>query len=168
MWNKIFIILAAVAVLAMLALTFLSYSQLQHIGFAPKDLAEGFRFYADVYWKFLFVSTLILLILSNVILWLSRKSWPLWSTFLFFAVFVVVQTWWLGKLLNDYQTANRLDNGSFYGQYFTGALLCITAGVIFFFDQFLILRMRDRIQKVEKPADDGGEVAVENPPSEEI
>lgn len=167
MWNKIFIVLLAVAVLAMLALTYLSLSQLQHIGFAPKDLVEGFRFYADVYWKFLFVSGLILLILSNVILWLSGKSWALWSSFLFFAVFVIAQTWWLGKLLVDYEAANRLDSNTFYGQYLTGALLCITAGVIVFFDQFLILRMRERVRGGNgKPPEDV--LPIENPPKEEV
>lgn len=166
MWNKIFIVIFAVAVLAMLALTYLSYSQLKHIGFAPRDLVEGFKFYADVYWKFLWVSSLIILILSNVLLWLSRKSWALWSSFVFFAVFVVVQTWWLGRLLNDYEAANRLEVSPSYTQYFLGALLCIIALVIVFFNQFLILRMRERMHGDDKPTEEV--LAVENPPDEDV
>lgn len=157
MWTKIFLILLAVAFLAMSVLTYLSYSQLQSLGFAPKDIAASFLSYAGFYWTVLWISALALLILSNVLLWLTRRYWALWFTFLFFSIFVLVRTWWLNEVYVSYTKQNNLPAETLFGYGILGVLLCIVAAVGIFFNQFLVLRMRDKAHSLEKPAE---EIAV--------
>jgi hypothetical protein len=165
MWTKIFLIVFAVALLAMVVLTFLSYSQLQSIGFAPKDIAASFLSYAGIYWTGLWISSLALLILANVVLWLNRRAWALWVAFLFFAGFVLIRTWWLNEVYVSYARQNNLPAETLFGYGIIGVLLCIIVAVGIFFNQFLVLRMRDRVHGADKPAE---EIAViEEPPREE-
>lgn len=152
MWTKIFLIVFAVALLAMFVLTYLSYAQLQSIGFAPRDIAASFLSYASIYWSGLWISSLALLVLANVVLWLNRRAWALWLAFLFFAIFVLVRTWWLNEAYVSYTRQNNLPAETLFGYGILGVLLCIIAAVGIFFNQFLILRMRDRVHGVDKPA----------------
>jgi hypothetical protein len=156
MWTKIFLILFAVALAAMGVLTYLSYAQLQSTGFAPKDIAESFLSYAGFYWTFFWISSLALLITANVVLWLTRRAWALWLTFLYFSIFILVRTWWLNEVYSAYARQNNLSADGFFGYGILGALICIAVAVGIFFDQFLVLRMRDRMHGVEKPAEIAG------------
>ncbi|HEX8367821.1 MAG TPA: hypothetical protein VF604_04700 [Pyrinomonadaceae bacterium] len=165
MWTKIFLILFAVALAAMGVLTYLSYAQLQSIGFAPKDIAESFLAYAGIYWTGLWIFSLTLLISANVVLWLKRRGWALWLAFLFFSIFVLVRTWWLNEVYVSYAKQNNLTPESLFGYGILGVLLCIVAAVGIFFNQFLVLRMRDRVHGGAKPAEEI--VVVEETPREE-
>jgi len=165
MWTKIFLILFAVALVAMGVLTYLSYAQLQSVGFAPKDIAESFLSYAGFYWTFFWISSLVLLILANVVFWLTRRAWALWLTFLYFSIFILVRTWWLNEVYSAYAKQNNLSADGFFGYGILGVLICIAVAVGIFFDQFLVLRMRDRMQGGDKPAEEI--VVTEETPSEE-
>lgn len=154
MWTKIFLIFFAVALAAMGVLTFLSYAQLQSIGFAPGDIAKSFLSYAGIYWTGLWIFSLALLILANVVLWRSRRAWALWLAFLFFSIFVMVRTWWLNEVYVSYAKQNNLTPESLFGYGILGVLLCVVVAVGIFFDQFLVLRMKDRVQGVDKPAEE--------------
>jgi len=110
----------------------------------------NYEYYSGFYWILLFSASLVLLVLGNVILWLSRRAWALWATFAFFAVFVLLQTWWLNSLFLNYQRNNNLTESTFSLMGLGGAALCAIVAVGVFFDQFLVLRMRDRMYPVEK------------------
>jgi hypothetical protein len=166
MWTKIYLIFLAVALLTMGFLTYLSYAQLQSIGFAPRDIAASFLSYGGIYWTGLWISSLALLILANVVLWLNRRAWALWATFSFFSLFVLVRTWWLNGVYVNYTQQNNLPTETLFGYGIIGVLLCIVVAVGIFFNQFLILRMRDRVQGVDKPVQEA--VVVEDNPREEI
>ena len=165
MWTKIFLILFAAALLAMSVLTYLSYAQLQSIGFAPRDIAASFLSYAGLYWTFFWISSAVLLAAANVVLWLTRRAWALWLTLLYFAIFVLVRTWWLNEVYSAYAKQNNLAAEGFFGYGILGVLICIAVAVGIFFNQFLVLRMRDRMHGVDKPAEEA--VAVEETPNEE-
>jgi hypothetical protein len=174
MWTKIFLILLAVSFLAMSVLTYLSYAQLQSIGFAPRAIAESFLAYGGFYWTGLWISALALLILANVVLWFNRRAWALWATFLFFSLFVLVRTWWLNEVYVSYTKQNNLPAETLFGFGIIGVLMCIVAAVGIFFNQFLISRMRDRVhgddiaaQKVVVAEDNPREEIVEEAPREE-
>src|SRR5215213_1435539 len=152
MWTKIYLILFAVALLTMSVLTYLSYAQLQSIGFAPKDIAENFLSYAGTYWTGFWIFSLALLILANVVLWLNRRAWALWLTLLFFSIFVLIRTWWLNELYVNYAKQNNLAAESIPAYGIFGVLFCIVFAVGIFFNQFLVLRMRDRVHGVDKAA----------------
>lgn len=165
MWTKIYLILFAVALLAMSFLTYLSYTLLQSIGFAPKDIAESFLGFAATYWTFFWISSLVLLVAANVVLWLTRRAWALWLTLLYFSIFVLARTWWLNEVYYAYAKQNNLAADGFFGYGILGVLICIAVAVGIFFNQFLVLRMRDRLHNVDKPAE---EIAVvEETPREE-
>ncbi|MGI9035640.1 MAG: hypothetical protein ACR2GD_06340, partial [Pyrinomonadaceae bacterium] len=61
----------------------------------------------------------------------------------------------------DYKKQNNLGQGEFSLGGIFGALMCIAAAVVIFFDQFLVTRMRDRIHGSPTPA-------LENHPANEI
>ncbi|HRH41638.1 MAG TPA: hypothetical protein PKY82_08345 [Pyrinomonadaceae bacterium] len=79
-------------------------------------------------------------------MWTNRKSWALWLTFSFFAVFIMVNTWWLTESLKAYQIKENLDTAGLLSKNgIFGAIFCIVGGVGIFFDQFLVLRLRDKM-----------------------
>jgi len=88
MLNKIFLLLLAVSIIVMSALTFFSYTWLQSVD-KPANVVANFEFYAGFAWTALWISSLILLIYANVLLWTNRSIWGLWSSFLYFAVFIL-------------------------------------------------------------------------------
>lgn len=144
MLNKIFLGLLAAAALAMSVLTYLQYSWLQSIT-KPADVAANYHFYDNIYSSVLWISSLILVIFGSVILWKQRKSWAMWISLAYFAVFVIIQTWWLGEMFFRYKKQNGLWQGEFSLGGLFGVLLCVVGVIIVFFAQFILLRMRDRI-----------------------
>jgi hypothetical protein len=168
MWTKIFLIFFAVALAAMGVLTYLPYSWLQSKGFAPNTISDNFLFYGAVFWTGFWISSLILLILSNVILWLTRRAWALWLTFLFFSVFVLIRTWWLSEAYVSYTKQNNLTAETPFGYGILGVLICIAAGIGIFFNQFLVLRMRDRMHGDGKTAVEEAAPVEEKPREEDV
>lgn len=147
MWNKIYTVALAIFVLVMLVLTYLTFSQLQSVGFAPAVIAENYLVYESYFQQFLWMSSVALLILANVLLWTEQKSWALWATFLYFAVFVLLQGWWFGRMFSAYQQNNNLPQNAISFGILVSTFICIIAAVGIFFNQFLVLRMRERMSK---------------------
>ncbi|HEX8637647.1 MAG TPA: hypothetical protein VF692_06270 [Pyrinomonadaceae bacterium] len=145
MWNKIYLILLVVSIVVMGAVAYLAYSQLQSIGFAPAQIVASFNTYSSAYWGFLGVSFAVLLTVGNIILWKLRTAWALWTSLAFFAVFVLIKSFWLGKELLDYETRSAVPHSSPIISYFAGVLLCAAAAATVYFNHFLVLRMRDKI-----------------------
>lgn len=161
MINKIFLAVIAIAAIVMAVLTFLTYSQLQSNGFAPDRIVQNFEYYDTIHKTALWISSLTLLVLANIILWTYRKSWALWSTFAFFAVFILLNMWWFGDSLVDYKKTNNLLNGSFNIGGIIGAVFVVVVGIGIFFNQFLVLRMRDKM--FDKPQDNVETIAEKQP-----
>lgn len=166
MLNKIFAALLGISIVTMAILTFLPYNQLQSIGFAPAQIVESFNYYENIHWLTLLFSSAILLIFANVILWITQKSWALSATFIYFAVTILVNTWWLTELLAKYQAEHNLQTAGLISKNgIFGAILCVVVGIGVFFDQFLVLRLREKMYPKPLPADvDQNEIAVEETP----
>ena len=144
MLNKIFLGLLAASIIGILSLTYLSYWWLNSIT-NPADVVANYNFYSNIYWSFLWISSLILLIAGNIILWKTRRSWAIWTAFGYFTIFILLKTWWLGEMYHNYLKQNSSgDNGFSFGGIFA-VLLCVIVAVGVFFNQFLVLRMRDRV-----------------------
>jgi hypothetical protein len=168
MWNKIFPVVLAVAVVAMLILTFLAYSQLQSVGFAPAVIAENYLTYENYFRQFLWISSLILLILANVWLWMEGRSWALWATLLYFSFFTLLHGWWLGGVFSDYLLEKNLPKSGISFGILISTFVCMICAVGIFFDQFLVLRMRERMYKIDAPVEPSEEISIEEkPPNEE-
>jgi hypothetical protein len=153
MINKIFLVLFGAAFLIMALLTFMTSSQLKSIGFPPEQIVQNFVNYESVHWILFWISSGVLLIVGNIILWTEQKAWALWLTLLFFAVFIMTNTWWLTENLANYQIHHGLPTGGIFSKNgIFGAIFCIVGGIVIFFDQFLILRLRDKM--FEKPGEE--------------
>ena len=159
MWNKIYLITLAAAIIAMGILLYLPFSWLQSIT-APRDVELHYKYYANISWTFLLISTLVLLVLGNVLLWLTRRSWAMWATFLYFAVFMIAQTFWLENSFFRYKQANNLEAGLVSWSPLVGVVLIVLTAVIVFFDQYLVKRLQDKMYPSALP--------IESPPEEPL
>ncbi|HKX84070.1 MAG TPA: hypothetical protein VJL58_07620, partial [Pyrinomonadaceae bacterium] len=101
MWNRIFLIALAIAVLPMAFLTYYSWDWLRSIG-SPASVVENYAFYSSLGWAFLWISTIVLLVLANAVLWAYRRSWALWTTLIYFILFVAVKSFWLERSFAAY------------------------------------------------------------------
>ncbi len=150
MWNKIYFVVLAAAILAAGVLLYLPYSWLQSIT-APKDVAEHYQFYSNISWTFLLVSTLVLLIIGNVLLWLTRRSWAMWATLVYFGSFMIAQTFWLENAFFRYKQTNNFETGLISWSPIYGVVLIVLAAIIVFFDQYLVKRMHDKMYPAVAP-----------------
>lgn len=139
MWNKIYLAVLAVAVVVTSFFFIYSHSWFGSIG-DPKHALEGFEYYAGWGSTFLWISTAILLILANIILWNSRRAWAMWTSFGYFAIFVVLRFFWLEKARYNFQNSD-----SFFFTPIVGVVLIIAFGAIVFFNQFLNLRLSEKM-----------------------
>ena len=140
MWNKIYFAVLAAAALAMCFFTFYAVSWFGSIG-SPKDALAGYEYYAGIGTAFLSISSVILLILANVILWNSRRGWALWTTLAYLAIFVILRTFWVEKARYNFQYPDSL----FFTPALVGAILIIIAGIIVFFNQLVNLRLNEKM-----------------------
>ncbi len=148
MWNKIYLAVLAVAVVTMSFFVFYSHSWFGSIG-NPKDALAGFEYYAGLGSTFLWISTAILLILANIILWNSRRAWAMWTSFAYFAFFIILRYFWLEKARYNFQNSD-----SFFLTPIFGVILIVALGAIVFFNQFMSLRLNEKMYPpIETEAD---------------
>lgn len=144
MWTKIFLGTLLFGLVPMLFLTFYTNSWLKSIG-APSDAAAGFEYYANISWNFLWISTLILFTLGNILLWKTRKAWALWATFAYFTIFIFVKYFWLDVAFADFKKINRFTDSGIAGSVFAGVFYSLFFAIIVFFNQFIILRLSEKM-----------------------
>lgn len=161
MLNKVFPIALTLAVVIMAILTYFAYLQLQSVGFAPSVIAGNYLQFEGYYQQFLWLSSVILLLLANILLWKEKKSWALWATLGYFAFFVLINGWWLNGIFADYKRANFSPDGNLNTAGLFSAIICIAAAVAVFFDQFIVLRMRERMHPVNEPVSESFEALPE-------
>ena len=141
MLIKIFIGLLAVSIGIMVFFTSYSLSWLGSIG-APSAAAAGYEYHVGLAWPVLWLTTILLLLLSNSILWLAGKVWPMWATLFYFQIFIVVRGFWLDPAFLEFKNAAGMDNSTFTIAPILAALLIVIAAAIVFFDQFLLIRLK--------------------------
>lgn len=160
MWNKIYTAVLGISFVLSAGLTFYSYNWLQSPG-KPVDVATSYGYYSNVGWMFLLASSVILLVLANVVLWTTRNAWAMWATLLYFALFMLLQTFWLEQAYSHYKQQNGFVSSVLPLGVFYGVLFCVLAAAIVYLDQFVVKRMRDKMStqpsensSVESPAND--------------
>jgi hypothetical protein len=163
MWNKVYLIALAVFLVLMSVLTYISSSWLGSIT-RPSDVAQSYISNSTTSWYVLLISTLILLILANIVLWNTLKAWAFWTTLLYFVIFIVLQTFWLDNSFVQYLKDNGLAPGQYTLRPLFGAVLCIGAGIFVFFNQLVVLRMHEKMYAKEEPVE---RLSEDEKPSEE-
>jgi hypothetical protein len=167
MFTKIYLALLVISLLVISTVAFLTYSQLQSIGFPPLTIIDNFQFYDSWFKNILWISSVVLLVLANVILWTQRRAWALWVTFGYFAVFVLLNMWWLADAFVAYTKRNDLWNGSFNAGGIFAAFFVVVVGVGIFFNQFIVFRLHDKMFNQPKEIAETTEaVDTETPVSE--
>jgi len=144
MFSKIYLALFVIAVLVMSVLTYFSYSWLQSIS-DPASVVQNFQTYSGLSWSALWISFVALLVFANVLLWKDRRAWALWLSLLFFAGFIVVQMFIVDQAFFTYQKTNNLTEKTYFLTPILGVAICAVAAIGIFFNQFLVLRMRDKM-----------------------
>lgn len=139
MWTTIYLTALSIFIIPMGFFTLYAWSWLQSIG-NPQTTAENFTFWSGISWTFLWLSTIVLLILANVALWKTRRAWMLWTTAVYFAVFIVAKYFWLDAAFKTFRAADGFSAAPLFG-----AVLCLLGFAIVFFDQFIVLRLTEKM-----------------------
>lgn len=156
MLNRIFIAAIAIAFVAVGFLEFYGYTWLASIG-DPRAAYEGFRYYQSAGWAALWLSAAVLLAIANVILWSSRRAWAMWAAFGYFAFFIVIRFFATGRAgASFYRTIDPSAPGVDLSPFLGVALVALAAAIVYF-DQYLVLRLLDRMYPPAEaePAIDG-------------
>lgn len=85
-------------------------------------------------------------------------------TFGYFVVFILLNTGWLSEALSSYQRNEKLPESGFIMTGLVGAISCVIVGIGVFFNQFLVLRMLDKM--FDKPPENA-EIVTEKESIEE-
>lgn len=145
MLTKIYFALLGIAVLVMTFFTFYSYSWLNSIG-SPAIAAENFSYYSNLGLTFLCISFAALVIFAGYIIWNTAKNLSIWLSFVYFAVFMILQTFWLALTFSAFKKANGLAETSFTMNPIVGAVIIVVAGVAVFFAQYIIHKSRAKVK----------------------
>lgn len=160
MWTKIYLGALTIAVLPLLFLYFYAKSWLGSID-APAVALSNYDYFSGLAWNYLWFAVVILLVLANVVFWKTRKAWVLWTTFAFFAVFVVAKYFWLDVSRNDFKLLKGLGDDGFSGGVFIGTLYVVLFAAIVFFNQFIVLRLNEKMYPSSAPVSDLPELPAE-------
>lgn len=144
MWSKLYLGLLGLFIVVMAFFSFYSWSWLQSIGL-PAGAIAGYEYHAGFAWTSLWVTTILLLLSGNALLWTTGRAWALWTTFVYFAVLVVVRFFWLDEAFFSFKKSNELVDGSFsVGPFFAVMLIALLAAIVFL-NQFIVVRMHQKM-----------------------
>ena len=156
MWSKLYLAVLAISIFVMAFFTYYAWSWLQSVG-EPVAAVAGYQYHAGLGWMALWLFAVILLVLANAVLWTSRRGWAAWTTFLFFAVFLVIRYFWLHQAFFQFQKDNGLWDGGLLIAPFSAAILIVLMAAVVFFDQFAIVRLHRKMYPPAVAADSGVE-----------
>lgn len=140
MFSKIYLAVLAATIAVMTFFTYYSWSWLQSIG-QPAAAVAGYEYHSNLAWITLWITSIILLLLGNAVLWTTRSAWALWLTFILFSVFVVAKLFWLKIAFVDFQMRTEsAGSGTLTGPFLAVLLIVIMAAIVFF-NQFLVVRL---------------------------
>lgn len=144
MWNKIYLTVLGLSSALMAFFTYYSWSWLESVG-RPADAVSGYEYHSGLAFTVLSVSGVVLLALANGVLWASQRAWAIWATFAYVAVFLLIKYFWLGESYFRFNTENGLANSSYsFGPVF-GVILIIVCALIVFANQFISVRLYQRM-----------------------
>lgn len=157
MWSRIYLIALTVAILPMAFLTYYAWAWLGSIG-SPASVVENYAYYSSLGWVFLWISTIVLLILANAVLWAYRRSWALWTTLIYFILFVSVKSFWLERSFAGFAQTHGVYEKSMFGGILIAIVVCVAAVVVVFFNELIAVRLN---KKVYPPIEAEAEIVMD-------
>ena len=144
MWSKLYLASLGLSLVVMAFFTYYSWSWLQSIG-RPAVAVAGFEYHSELAWTTLWISSFVLLISGNIILWTIGRAWAMWATFVYFAIMVASKFFWLDRAYFQFKTDNGLlSDGFSTGSFFAVIIIAIMAAIVFF-DQFILVRLHEKM-----------------------
>ncbi len=143
MWSKIYLAVLGLSVAAMAFFSFYSWSWLQSIGL-PAAAVAGYEYHSSLAWPALWITSGLLLLLGNAMLWASGRAWALWTTFLYFGIAASVRYFWLDPAFFAFRRNSSLTEASFTGGPFFAVMLIVFMALAVFADQFIVTRLREK------------------------
>jgi len=143
MLKKLFITALALCIAVIAFFMYYSWSWLQSIGL-PATAFQGYIYHSELAWYVLWISFTALLLLGNGILWATRSSWALWTSFIYFGVFILLKYFWLDQSAFQFKKAAGLGDAWFsFGPIF-GVMIVAGAALLVILDHFVVLRLYQR------------------------
>ena len=143
MFSKIYLAALGLSIAVMAFFTYYAWSWLQSIG-QPAAAVAGYEYHSNLAWGTLWITSAILLILGNAVLWTTRSAWAIWLTFIFLGIFVVARFFWLEFAFIEFQMRTQpYGTGTLTGPFLAVLLIVIMAAIVFC-DQFIVVRLRAR------------------------
>ncbi|MFN2501485.1 MAG: hypothetical protein ABR530_05685 [Pyrinomonadaceae bacterium] len=143
MWSKAYLGTLVLAVAKMAFFSYYSWSWLQSIGM-PAAAAAGYEYHSRLASVTLPIATVVLLMLANGVFWETERAWAIWSSFTFFATFIVIRYFWLDRSFIDYSNQNGLTDRRYSFAPILAVVLLAIGGIVAFTNQFLLIRLRQR------------------------
>lgn len=160
MFSKIYLAALGLSIAVMAFLTYYSWSWLQSIG-QPAAAVAGYEYHSNLAWIALWITSIILLLLGNAVLWTTRSAWAMWLTFVFFSIFVVARFFALEFAFIEFQMRTEpSESGTLTGPFLAVLLIVIMAAIVFF-DQFIVIRLRAKTYPETEKTDSEAETDIE-------
>jgi len=150
MLTKIYLAVLAVSVAILGFFTYYAWSWLQSIGL-PTAAAEGYGYHSGLGWLALWICSLLLLFLGAGVLWSTRHAWGVWAAFGFFAVFTVLQSFWLDSAFRSFKQSNSLATSGFSGLPILAVVSILGMAALAFLAQFAIIRLHRKTYQLDAP-----------------
>lgn len=144
MLKKIFLAILIISILITGFFTFYSYSWLGSVG-NPEVTVENFTYFSQIAWSSLWISFIALIIYSAILIWNGGKSWSIWISFIYFSIFIILQTLWLAPSFWDYRKSMNLTEGNFSFTPIVGVMTIFVAGVVVFCVQYFTFRIKEKM-----------------------
>ena len=145
MWNKVYFALLVIGTLVGGFFVYYAWTWLQSIG-DPRSAWEAYNYHRRAGVYFMVSWTAVLVAVANVVLWTKRNAWALWTSHAYFVVFALL----LLVALHQLGTSFCIQNGVCEDpSKIIGVLMAVfgslVLGAILFVDQYVILRMREKM-----------------------
>ena len=85
------------------------------------------------------------MLVGNALLFKTQKAWALWTTFIYFAFFVILNSFWLGEKYFQFKQSKGLSDSAFSFGAFIGVLFVAIAVILVFFNQYFVKRMQAKL-----------------------
>jgi len=148
MLSKVYVGLLIASIALMAFFTYYSWSWLQSIGL-PATAIEGYEYHFFLAGTILWISSLILLLAGNAVLWVTKNGWALWVTFLYFAIFAVIRGFWLDRAFFHFAEDKDLFGASVSAAPFVAVIMIAIVAVVVFVDQFVVVRLHGQMYPTE-------------------
>ena len=145
MLTKIYVVLLAVSTGPNGFFSYYAWSWLQSIG-SPQSASDGYNYNASIALEVLCITSVALLILANITLVKTRKSWAMWTALSYFGIFMIVEYFWLEPTASSQFGSQLLGRNTSLGTVFA-AIIFIVAAAFVYANQFAVVRLTSNMYR---------------------